>query len=367
MDVQVLVYFYLAVCGSMIVFNCVYFALYRKGDRSVLLRNRRFLSKVRKVVQDLEEGGEVSQEHLQMLTRRCGNIMNFAALDEELTGLRQEHGQAVEQYARQLRPVFVSLVPVVRRKDDIQQTHYAYRVEKYRVVQDDPIPVIVEFMLELVQSPNLYCRQNALNVLYTTGDVDAVMNAVWLLSDGRHFNHEKLLTDGLLSFRGDREELINRLLKKRKAYSPAIQLVVLNFVRFGSGNHQEAFFEILQDPKEDDEFRFSAIRYFGRYPYEPAEPVIREFAAQPEKQRWEYASIAASALASYPGQETISVLKKCLTNPNWYIRYNAAVSLERFDLTYSELSDVLSGNDRFAREVLQYRLKARQQEKEVSL
>ena len=50
------------------------------------------------------------------------------------------------------------------------------------------------------------------------------------------------------------------------------------------------------------------------------------------------------------------MLKKDLGSANWYIRFNAAKSLETFHLTYLELSDVMDGNDRYAREILQYRM-----------
>ena len=77
---------------------------------------------------------------------------------------------------------------------------------------------------------------------------------------------------------------------------------------------------------------------------------------RPQQQRWEYAAIAGTALASYPGERTVEVMKKALTSSNWYIRFNAAKSLESFQLTYLELSDVIESNDRYAREIMQYQV-----------
>lgn len=114
--------------------------------------------------------------------------------------------------------------------------------------------------------------------------------------------------------------------------------------------------QLLAGSLRDDEIRFSCIRYFGKYPYEPAYPILLSFADCPQDQRWEYAAIAATALASYPGEHTVEVLKKALNSSNWYIRFNAAQSLERFQLTYLELSDVMESGDRYAREILQYRM-----------
>ena len=50
----------------------------------------------------------------------------------------------------------------------------------------------------------------------------------------------------------------------------------------------------------------------------------------------------------------MDTLKQALHNPNWYVRFNAAKSLEAFHLAYWELGDVMEGSDRYAREILQY-------------
>ena len=78
-----------------------------------------------------------------------------------------------------------------------------------------------------------------------------------------------------------------------------------------------------------------------------------------KEQRWEYAAIASSALVLYPSQQSIELLKRNLNNSNWYIRFNASQSLEQFGLSYTDLIDVFDSNDRYAREILQYRLDQR--------
>ena len=66
--------------------------------------------------------------------------------------------------------------------------------------------------------------------------------------------------------------------------------------------------------------------------------------------------MAASALKDYKGEDVTSALKSALYSSNWYVRYNAAVSLEASGLSYTELIDVMAGKDRYAREMLEYRM-----------
>ena len=52
-----------------------------------------------------------------------------------------------------------------------------------------------------------------------------------------------------------------------------------------------------------------------------------------------------------------------MSSPNWYVRYNASASLEAHGLDYEQLLQVIAGEDRYAREMLVYRLETRRLEK----
>ena len=135
-----------------------------------------------------------------------------------------------------------------------------------------------------------------------------------------------------------------------------MKVVVLDYIRFSDSDLRQELLRLLTDVHQDDELRFSCIRYFGRNHYEPAYPLLLDFVGHPRKRRWEYAAIAVLALAAYPGEHTVEVLKQALSDSNWYIRFNASKSLESFHLPYLEFSDIVEGGDRYAREILQYRL-----------
>ena len=46
-------------------------------------------------------------------------------------------------------------------------------------------------------------------------------------------------------------------------------------------------------------------------------------------------------------------------SPNWYVRYNSATSLEKLGFDYEDLLGGAAGSDRYAREMLTYRLETR--------
>lgn len=215
---------------------------------------------------------------------------------------------------------------------------------------------LLEILLEYAAKQNMYCRINALDALYSLGNTGYVVKALIIQDRMETFLHTRVLTEGLLSFSGDHEELTAMLLERFEEFSVRIRLAVLNYIRFQSGAYKEFMYRIMMDEKEDRELRLSAERYFGRYPWEPARGALIAFVRDKETLRWEYAAVAASALKDYKGEDVTSALKSALYSSNWYVRYNAAVSLEASGLSYTELIDVMAGKDRYAREMLEYRL-----------
>ena len=190
-----------------------------------------------------------------------------------------------------------------------------------------------------------------------------------LLELGREANvqlHPKVVTEALLTYTGDAEALIRRILGQLDHFSLQIQRAVLDYIRFRSGAYGQPMAEILRDPGRDKELRFAAIRYFGRYPDPSVEEILLRFVTDKDPLRWEYAAISASALARYPGQEVVDALIQAMYSPNWYIRYNASSSLEAHGLSYEALFQILSGEDRYAREMLNYRLETRRLEERAA-
>ena len=193
--------------------------------------------------------------------------------------------------------------------------------------------------------------------------------AALLRLDQLHIHHHsKLLSDGLASFSGDHEKLCALLWQQYPRMSPDLRLVFVNYARLVSGNFCAEFLELLENPREDKEVRLAAIRYFRRYRYDPALPVLLRFVSEDAGTDWEYAAIAALSLRTYPGEETAAALKAALSSPHWYVRFNAADSLGALGLTRSEAQEIYNGGDRYAREMLAFRMnetRARKGEKGV--
>ena len=319
MFVQILIYVYLGICAGMILFNIVTALLSQRREHRSSRAGIRLELAVERELDHLALTGEVNEEHLRFMERRLRRVNGLAAFDAALEHLCVRRPELTRSYLTALNGVMIALA-------------------------ED------------------YCRENAMQALYTAGDPAVLVRALRIIDASSLYYHSKLLSDGLLNYTGDTWELADALWEAFDAFQPWMQVTLLNYFRFSSGAYCEKIHALINDPAQDDEVRFSCLRYLGHYPYPPAYADLLRYATPSENARWEYAAIASSVLASYPGAETAAVLKRNLYHPNWYIRFNASKSLEQLGFGYRDLIDVIEGHDRYASEILRYRFDVRELE-----
>ena len=352
MKAEVLIYAYLAVCAAMIGFNIACIFAFRVKDKRLDYYSRRFI----KIVQQVIEDRTVTEEHCKFLSQKLKKINKLMAFDKTLEELYAQNPEQTKDYIRQLSSVFTYLTLEYREKSEIQAAYFPYIIKKYKIFQGQPIGIVMDILLELVHSPSLYVRENALQAIYSIGSPECTMNALWILNESTYYHHPKMITDGLLNFSGDTKRLGNQLWEHFDRFSNRMQRVIVDYFRFSSPDHQERILELLTSQCVDDEIAYSCIRYLGKYAYPPAYPVLVGIVEKYQHDQWIYTAITASALVNYPGDRTVAILKELLHSPNWHVRSNASQSLLALGLYYTDMIDVFEGRDRYASEIMRYRL-----------
>lgn len=359
MKVENLIYVYLAICVGMILFNIVSAVMSRIKDKRISKRNKRFNNQVVSELHDLEETGELHSSHKKYLARKLRRIGNMRSFDELLEDEYARRPDLVQQYLQELNAVFLSLAVRYSKKEPMEAAYFPYLIKKYHMIEGKPFDAMTDLLFLLLTQPSIYCRENAMQAIYTIGDPDCVIRALKIVDNPNRFYHSKLLTDGLMNFKGDFARLNEALWKVWGEFSLPVQLAVLNYFRYSTGDYCEQFLQLMTAEKQDDEIRFACIRYFGRYHFDKAYPYLMEYVDSQRDVRWEYSAIASMALSIYPAQETIELLKANLYHRNWYIRFNSSMALEKMGLTYLDLIDIIEGNDRYASEIVRYRFDIR--------
>lgn len=343
----------------MILFNIISAILSRARDKRISKLNKRFNERIADELRYLEQHDDIHSKHKKYLSKKLKRIRNMRSFDVMLELEYADNPSLVQRYLHSISSVFVFLTINYYKKDAIEMVFFPYILKKYRVLHGYSFSSIMDMLYRLLTEPSLYCRENTMQAIYTTGDPDCVLKALKIVDNPNRFYHSKLLTDGLMNFEGSFIKLNAALWEAFDEFSTQMQLALLDYFRYSSGDYCEQMLKLMTDTDQDDEILFACIRYFGKYHYEEAYPYLMQYADCQSDARWEYCAIASSALSMYPYPETIERLKANLYHSNWYIRFNASMSLEKMGLTYMDLIDVIEGNDRYASEILRYRFDVR--------
>lgn len=366
MSVETMVFFYGVVCAAMILFNCGCIYLFKQRERRTHSASIRFVEQIHAQMEGLKETDALSDRDCKRIEQKLRHVKGLVSFDLAMEELLAEDSEAGREYIRALHPVFLHLSNIYLKRETTQSIYLLHILRKYRVCSDAAADPLLDLMLAYVRKPGIYCRSRALSVLCQTKREDRLVEALSILSEQDAYFPEKLLVSLLLSFEGDSDTLIRLLTARFQSFSPALQTAVIAYITQTSDQYSELFAGWLMDDPED-ELRYALLRYFGQHCYEPVREYLYALIEHQRDSRWIDASIAASALCSYPGEKTIAVLKRGLSGRNWYVRYNAAESLEKLGVTYNELSDILNGTDRYAREMVTYRTERNNLMKEAVL
>jgi len=365
MKIEIMIYVYIAICISMIAFNIVYVFVLKHREKALVTNSARLEKVIIEQFDIIKNGEEVSESHKKFLRKYLERTSGITAFDKALENVFKTEPQMCEKYLMQTYSVFEYLTHKYISKDTIKIAYIPCILQKYNILKHDEYGKLTDILLELLRSLNIYCRENTLKALYSMQRPDVVVSSLKIIDKNLSFHHPKLICDGLLAYKGDKEKLKEKFFESFDAYSVDMQLNILNYFRFGNIRCDEEMLELLTNEKADRELRFSAIRYFEKFPNSDAEGVIQIIAENTKGRAWEYQAIASSALKSYPGDVTFRILVANLSSSNWYVRQNSAISLERQGYTYHDLISVFDGNDRYAREIMRYRLDKRNVEKEA--
>lgn len=363
MGSEVLLFGYGLVCFSMILFHLVHSILLRRNDAKLSQLSLNVERFIESQFVYLDANQLPPESHFAQLEKHLQHLRHLLAFDRMLENAELTiRNTTFSTYLTLLQPLLVRLANVYLRRESVQTAYFAHFLTKHRMIVHSENGELQQIMMQCMQKESLYCRVNGLRGLCAFGKEESVLCAIEQVDASDVFFHGKLLTELLLSFTGNHEMLIDEIWKRRGQYQIGTQVALLNYIRFKTGQHCQRFYEILVDETEQKEVRLAAVRYLGRYPYAPAKRILLKMLKEEDNVHWEFASIAASCLARYDGEDVMNALIKAMSSKQWYVRFNAANSLKTKKLDYEDLIEVVHKGDRYAREMVMYRLVTREQE-----
>lgn len=353
MRIEILFYLYLGILFSMIFFNIACIFVFKYTDYSIIKQSNEFIN-----LFNSYKNKKVDEKHLKIISKKLLRVNNLQAFDMAMEKLAEEDKEALNKYLIELTPVFIDLTIKYHGKEEIQAAYFPYIIKKYKLFKETDNKAVLDTLLDLVSHYSVYTRENALEALYSTANAEAVVKALHIIDKNNLYHNNHLLHEGLLTFEGDEDELANRLWQDFYEFKEEMQVSFLNYfsLRKDGGKYCDLVIDVMNKAKRNSETYYACLKYYEAHPEPKVYEIIKEQLRTDDYSDFVCRSLCAKALGCYNLQEAKDILIELLHDKNWYVRNNAAKSLEKQNVEYLELIDIFEGSDRYARDMMNYSL-----------
>lgn len=343
-------YFYFIICLLILSYTIGY-VIYQRYDRDHEVRDvKKYEAMILDHQHAILQGNYMKRDYCKPLLKKLKNTKQLIVFEKALNQLQMKK-VPISTYLTQIEPVIKDLVVHYQNHDLMEKAYVARFIATYAKDswQD---PLIFQTLVSYLDKGTIYLRENVLMATYQQSDPRWIIKVYHYLTENELFHHPKLIQDGLLSYPYDREALIDALWKQHKTFHQHIVLGLIGFITFQSDRYGEIFYETMLEVK-DLEIKIRLMRYFKKHYNKNVESLFISLASDPYDP---IRIVAVYVLSEYPSEKVTATLKVALTDTNWYVRRNASQSLLAMNISKKELLDVLTGHDRYAKEMLQYHL-----------
>ena len=225
-----IIYLYLLIVVCLIFFN-VWYVLYEKISIKIGEKKK---EKYLKIIEDEDENDEISEKRLKYFYHQLKNVNNFIWFDSVLDDIRKDEESEidVDQFILKLSSVFQKLASYYRKEDSVQKAFFAHVLTNYPNMSDNKLDSIYKAMMEFTYDDSIYCRENTMLYLFNNGTIENIIHALMNMNNHNLFYNQKMLTDDLLKFKGDKKELAENLLNLFDDFIVETQIAIINFLRF---------------------------------------------------------------------------------------------------------------------------------------
>jgi len=221
-----ILYLYLIVFLSVLGFDiaCIFVRKWNEKHLENLKNNLlRFLSQNKKNIRSLK-----FQKQFIKKLKKMNYFIAFTNIVENMD--KQEK----EVFLRSLKYTFLKILKHYQNEESIRQTYFVHFLAENSFIYKDNKNALINYLIKCTTTTSIYLRENALHALYQSGRVEYIKEAFSKMNYLNIAHHHKLLTDGLLKFKGNSKELANCLLLELKDYNENYQIACINYFSYTS-------------------------------------------------------------------------------------------------------------------------------------
>lgn len=286
--------------------------------------------------------------------RQVKQLQQFTAA--VATYLKGPHQAKIQEMVNANMPSWLDLGRYYARKSSVEKAYYAALCSRLPQISLDHQDKLIHLLLPFLDDPSIYCKENVLKALCNFGQAEPIIETLMILSEKNYYHNQRLVSDGLLTYTGDRLELIELLYKNLFCFSTDYQVAIINYFNLEPAAEilDKQLITLLEQADQQVDISCAVLRYYTKHPVQDYLPIFLTWLQTSEDQNseWQSRSVAASTLARYPGPATEAALITALYSNYWYVRKNAAQALWTLQVPIERLSEVFASDDPYAKDQL---------------
>lgn len=349
--------FYLILLVIISIFSYFSISLYQRYTNFSAKRSDKEKEEVRKWFVEMKGLNYDSEMFYRDVTSPKKMIVFLEIAEELLSSSSQEDNDLIKDFIDKSYKDWLRVGQYYLKKSSTHTAFYAYATSKLPFKQEGRDTTELEsILLKILLQSSIYSKNYTFAALTSLGNPQSVIEGLEQLSheDLTSLN-TKLITDSLLAFTGDFDELLHLLDTNWSNLSSHYQTAVIDFARIkGSAQFQQLLLAYLDGETEDVDYICAVLRYYGKIETEEAYPYVLSWANNDDVDYMACTRVATSTLIAYPGQKTIEQLIRNITSRDWHVRRNAAEALSKLVGQPQRLSSVFEGEDQYAIDQLTY-------------
>lgn len=324
-------------------------------EKKRLAKKKMYTKVIHEMMRHFKESDVATKEHILFLKKELSQVDHLFIFEEVMSELKEKDENLFLSYCHGISSAFQDLAIYYRRKGSFQKAYFTHVLSLFpELIENDANDSIRYAMMHFIMDDSVYCRENAMLFFYQKDSAKLVVNSLKKISNRNLYYSPKLLADDLFKFTGNQSELIDLLLQEFDKFNANFQMAIITYIRFCNEDRREEIYQKLKTKKYHKEVQLSILRYFAKHKYHPIVPVLLEELKDKKESRFEYRLVAAFALGSYDNNKTREALIDSLSDRNYHVRKNVAISLSRMGLTKENVEKIQKIQDPYARDMLKY-------------
>ena len=354
--IEYVLYFYSLISIALVFYNIRYvFHKSKEDERHEALVNK-YIKEYDKEIISLKKNKDINKKYYKKLIKELRKVNNLLAFHDFIMLKRKVEDSEI--YGEFIYDVFLELSIFYNRKSDMEKALFVHMVGHLNIEKDDSRS-LDNRIINFLEKPSVYLVENTISAFIILGHKDSLIKTLNILNFKKVYHNEKLISDGLLEYKGNKLELAKELWEYRREWMVPYVISIIKFIRVIGSDFKEQFYYALTQENLHIEIKIELIRYFGKIKYDKVLDYLLEVFESKEDIDTNFLIVASTVLSNYPSRRTIEVLKRNMTNSNWYIRNNSCASFLSLNPSQEDINDILNGDDRYGKETLLYQLEKR--------